>query len=246
MPTEIIPTAAGGFDMLPWILVVLLACMSAYLAYRLITTATPKSSFEDWEACKKLNGQEGAKSAGRWVFLIILGINGHIISTERAERFEGALYRRSGERIWEMKPDSIWNLAGVPTAFVWSDRYTAINIEAGEAITKKSLKDALKRKDAKEEQEKDPKLTTDGWYAAQQLFQDEEPEPVGAPWHVVDISSMREWTAATTPSQFYNLVHRIVATPKKSGSGILSWILDHPLYVVLGAVGVAVVVMFVM
>lgn len=244
MPTEIIPTAAGGFDMIPWILVVLLACMSAYLAYRLITSATPKSSFEDWEACKKLNAQEGAKSAGRWVFVIVLGINGHIISTERAERFEGALYRKSGQKIWEMKPDSIWNLAGVPTAFVWSDRYTVINIEAGEAITKKSLKDALKRKD-KEQEKEDQALSKDGWYAAQELFQDEEPELVGAPWNVVDINRMREWTAPTTPSQFYNLLNRLITMPKKSSKGILSWILDNPLYLVLGVAAVAFVVLFV-
>lgn len=241
MATEIVPTASGGFDILPWIICVLLAGMCAYFAYQLITQAKPKSYFEDWEACKKLNAEEGARSAGRWVFVLVLGINGHIISTERVEKFEGALYRKDGKQIWEIKPDSLWNLAGVPTAFVWSDRYTCINLEAGEALTKKSLKEIIKNK---REGKDDPNLSTDGWYAAHQLFEDENPEIVGTPWHVVDVAKMRDWTAPTTPGQFYGLINRIIDMPKKKSKGILSWILDNPLIIILIAAAAVIVFIF--
>lgn len=244
MPTEIIPTASGSPDILPWVLVALLACMCAYLTYRLITAAKPKSSFEDWEACKKLNAEEGTKSAGRWVFLIVLGIDGHIISTERAERFEGGLYRRSGKKIWETKPGTIWNLGGVPTAFVWSDRYTALDIEAGAAIVKKrSLREIL-RKENPEEKTEDPILSRDGWYTARTSWDDNQDETVGEPWHIVPVDRMRDLVAPTSPSMFFNIATRINSIAGKKSGGLLKWILDNPLLLVLIVAGIAFVVLF--
>ena len=153
MPTEIIPQAAGGFDIIPWVCVALLGAVCAYLTYRLITQARPKSDFKDWEACKELNKQEGPRSAGRWVFLIVLGIDGHIMSTERAERMEGFLVRRNGQKIWETTPGTIWNFAGVPTAVVWGDRYQAVNCEVAEALTKLPLE--VEEQDKKEQAERE-------------------------------------------------------------------------------------------
>lgn len=249
MPTEIIPSASGGFDILPWVLVVLLGCMCAYLTYRLVNTSKPKSAFEDWEICRELNAKEGPRSNGRWVFTIVLGIDGHIISTARTERFEGFIYQKSGKKIWETKPDSIWNLAGVPTIFVWGDRYTAIDIEAGEAIQKKismkaELRKMLKKEEGEKKEEEDPARSRDGWYKNRLAWDDNEPETVGAPWHIIDIVRMRDLVASTTPSSFFNIASRINTIVDKKGSGLLSWILSNPLILVLGAVAVVVVIIF--
>lgn len=249
MPTEIIPQATGGFDIMPWVCVALLAGICVYLTYRLITQAKPKSDFKDWEACKELNKQEGARSAGRWVFLLVLGLDGHIMSTERAERIEGFLVRKNGEKIWEVTPGSIWDLAGVPTAVVWGDKYKAINFAAAEALTKVKLTadeaekqptwTKLREAFGKRKTEKpDESHETDGW--AQVL--EEGGVRVAAPWHMVHLEDMERFFAPTTPSAFFNVANRIFHSPEKSGKGILDWILKHPIVLLIGVLAIFVVV----
>lgn len=254
MPTEIIPQAAGSFDIIPWVCVALLGAVCAYLAYRLITQAKPKSEFKDWEACKELNKQEGARSAGRWVFLIILGIDGHIMSTERAERMEGFLVRKNGEKIWECSPGCIWNLAGVPTAVVWGDKYQAINFEAAEALTQlpleveeaehkqrwSKLREAFAKRGKKDETKVDENLSTDGWSKILK-----EGVAVAKPWHVVHIDEMEKFFASTTPSAFYAVANRVFNGVEKKGKGLLDWILKHPIVLLIGVLAVFVVVVII-
>lgn len=251
MPTEIIPQAAGSFDIVPWVCVALLGAMCAYLAYRLVTQAKPKSEFKDWEACKELNKQEGARSAGRWVFLIVLGIDGHIMSTERAERIEGFLVRRNGEKIWECSPGCVWNFAGVPTAVVWGDKYQAVNFEAAEALTKlpleveeegkkplwSKLREAFGRRGKKDEKQTDDNLSTEEW---SKILKDGV--PVAAPWHVVRLDDMERFFASTTPSAFWAVGSRVFNGVEKKGKGLLDWILKHPVVLLIGVLVIFVVV----
>lgn len=247
MPTEIIPQTSGGFDILPWVCVVLLALMCAYLAWRLVNTAKPKSEFKDWEDCKELNKQEGPRSAGRWVFLIVLGLDGHIMSTERAERMEGFLVRKTGEKIWECTPGSIWNFSGVPTAVVWGDKYQAVNFEVAEALTKlpleveeggkKTLWTKLREAFAKGKPAEEAP-STEGWG---KIYQDKG-VAVATPWHVVQLEQMSRFFASTSPAAFYSVANRIFHGPEKSGKGILDWILKHPIVLLIGVLVVFVVV----
>lgn len=248
MPTEIIPQAAAGFDIIPWICVALLGGICIYLTYRLVTSAKPKSEFKDWEACKELNKQEGPRSAGRWVFLIVLGIDGHIMSTERAERMEGFLVRRNGQKIWETTPGTIWNFAGVPTAVVWGDRYQAVNCEVAEALTKLPLEadnqdkkerwGKLRKAFAKREEKTEEGPTTEGW----SKFYKEGGATVAAPWHVVDFEKMERFFAPTTPSAFYNIANRVFHGAETKSKGILDWILKHPIVLLIGVLAIFVVV----
>ena len=247
MPTEIIPQAAGSFDIIPWICVALLAAACAYLTYRLITQAKPKSEFKDWEACKELNRQEGARSAGRWVFLIVLGIDGHIMSTERAERVEGFLVRRNGEKIWQTTPGCIWNFAGVPTAVVWGDRYQAVNFAVAEALTTLDLEPETEGKaprwtklreafGKKKRSAESSEESTDGWSKIL-----DEGAVAAAPWHIVPLEKMEQFFAPTTPSAFFSVANRVFGGPEKKGKGLLDWILKHPIVLLLGVVVIFVV-----
>lgn len=143
MPTELTATAASTGNMgnlFPWLIAIILGVICIYLVMKIAKLQKPKSTLEDYEAVKELNIREGRRFEGRWVLVFSLGIDGHIISTERVERFEGMLYSSNGRKLYEVKPNSIWNFGGVPATFCWSDRYRNCDPIVDEAVVKNIMR----------------------------------------------------------------------------------------------------------
>lgn len=141
MPTELTATASGGLGTLfPWLIAIVLGVICVYLVLKIAKIQKPKSTLEDYEAVKELNIREGRRFEGRWVLVFVLGIDGHIISTERVERFEGCLYTAEGRKLYEVKPNSIWNFGGVPATFCWGDRYRNCDPVTDEAVVKNIMR----------------------------------------------------------------------------------------------------------
>lgn len=258
MPEIVATTSTAGASIIPWVVVILLAAICVYLVFRISKITKPRASLEDYEAVKRLNIDEGKRFQGRWVLVFCLGIDGHIVNTERMERFEGWLFSESGRKMFEVKPGSIWNFGGVPAVFCWDDRYRTIDPVIDEAVLKNVNRINDNRKRTLEEfkeavknnmQDTPDEYPIDGWKALNAEFEKEHPDIqpacVGQPWCEISFDDMRAVTPATQPSLVFNIIERLTNKPiKKNSLGILDWIKKNPLVFGLIVFGIIAAVVF--
>ena len=129
MATEVVTVV----DPVGWVAFASAACVAVAMTWMYFKKASPTGPFQAFFTAKSKNRENGGEKSGKFVVLILLDPASRLIELECAKRSGGILIRKNHEGVHLARPNTLWFLAGIPVAFVWSNNWRIINPAAAAA-----------------------------------------------------------------------------------------------------------------
>lgn len=204
-----------------WIFFALAACACVILLIMYVRKASPTGPFRAYFKAKEDNRVNGGEKAKALV-LILINVESRLVEYEYGERVGPVITRENGVEIYLTGPNTIFYSAGVPIAFVFTDKCEIISPAAAQAITTYAREHNLTNyKEVKDAMELDENLK----------------ESIIQAQTIVPFSEYHPFVKDIPPSTFYKVAQALLNFGKEKTS-FIDMLLSNPILLV--AIGVAI------